>query len=164
MLCHLHRSNINFVSWCPYRYEVLYAPQPPAAFCQFQTSVELTLQHQLADTNDLVMHHAERLKAEGTTAAACMEQVQEIEHCIIIFLHENGEQGSLSLAGIITSALCTLCRFNTFIHFHSISLKWQYFWSHYIATSVRAKSKLISIQACVLLTYWFIKTKCLSFL
>ncbi|XP_030266247.1 serine/threonine-protein kinase SMG1 isoform X5 [Sparus aurata] len=94
------------------RYEVLFAPQPPAASCQFLSSVELTLQHQVADTNDRVMHQAERLKAEGTTAAACEEQLQEIEHCITVFHRENGEPGSLSLAGIITSALCTLCRRN----------------------------------------------------
>ncbi|TKS88123.1 Serine/threonine-protein kinase SMG1 [Collichthys lucidus] len=94
------------------QYEVLFAPQPPAASCQFLSTVELTLQHQVADTNDRVMHQAERLKAEGTTAAACEEQLQEIEHCITVFLRENGETGSLSLAGIITSALCTLCRRN----------------------------------------------------
>uniref|UniRef100_A0A8C2ZRH5 non-specific serine/threonine protein kinase n=1 Tax=Cyclopterus lumpus TaxID=8103 RepID=A0A8C2ZRH5_CYCLU len=94
------------------QYEVLFAPQPPAASSQFLPSVELTLQHQVADTNERVMHHAERLKAEGTTAAACEEQLQEIEHCITVFLRENGEPGSLSLAGIITSALCALCRRN----------------------------------------------------
>lgn len=71
----------------------------------------------MADTNDRVMHQAERLKAEGTTAAACEEQVQEIEHCITVFLHENGEQGSLSLAGIITSALCALCRLKHIVLF-----------------------------------------------
>lgn len=92
---------------------MLFAPQPPAATCQFLSSVELTLQHQVADANERVMHQAERLKAEGTTAAACEEQLQEIEHCITVFLRENGEQGALSLAGIISSALCTLCRFNT---------------------------------------------------
>lgn len=112
----LHQScpQLNSVFLSLYRYEVLFAPQPPAASCQFLSSVELTLQHQVADTNDRVMHQAERLKAEGTTAAACKEQLQEIEHCITVFLRENGEPGSLSLAGIITSALCTLCRFNTF--------------------------------------------------
>uniref|UniRef100_A0A4W6DZP7 non-specific serine/threonine protein kinase n=1 Tax=Lates calcarifer TaxID=8187 RepID=A0A4W6DZP7_LATCA len=94
------------------QYEVLFGPQPPAASCQFLSSVELTLQHQVADTNERVLHQAERLKAEGTTAAACEEQLQEIEHCITVFLRENGESGSLSLAGIITSALCTLCRRN----------------------------------------------------
>ncbi|KAK1877563.1 Serine/threonine-protein kinase SMG1 [Dissostichus eleginoides] len=94
------------------QYEVLFAPQPPAASCQFLSSVELTLQHQAAETNERVLHHAERLKAEGTTAAACEEQLQEIEHCISVFLRENGEPGALSLAGIITSALCTLCRRN----------------------------------------------------
>lgn len=71
----------------------------------------MTLQHQVADTNERVMHQGERLKAEGTTLATCEEQVQEIEHCIKVFLHENAEPGSLSLAGIITSALCALCRF-----------------------------------------------------
>ncbi|XP_069566221.1 serine/threonine-protein kinase SMG1 isoform X2 [Brachyistius frenatus] len=94
------------------QYEVLYAPQPPAASCQFLSSVELTLQHQVAETNERMMHQAERLKAEGTTVAACEEQLQEIEHCITVFLRENGEPGSLSLAAIITSALCTLCRRN----------------------------------------------------
>lgn len=113
LTCNLSCPQLSFVSYCLYRYEVLFAPQPPAASCQFLSSVELTLQHQVADTNDRVMHQAERLKAEGTTAATCEEQVQEIEHCITVFLRENEEQGSLSLAGIITSALCTLCRFNT---------------------------------------------------
>ncbi|XP_067343536.1 serine/threonine-protein kinase SMG1 isoform X2 [Channa argus] len=94
------------------QYEVLFAPQPPAASCQFLSSVELTLQHQVADANERVMHQAERLKVEGTTVAACEEQLQEIEHCITVFLRENGEPGSLSLAGIITSALCTLSRRN----------------------------------------------------
>lgn len=74
------------------------------------SNVELALQRQVADTNERVMHQAERLKAEGTTAAACEEQLKEIEHCIGVFLRENGESGSLSLAGIITSALCSLCR------------------------------------------------------
>uniref|UniRef100_A0A667Z9R8 non-specific serine/threonine protein kinase n=1 Tax=Myripristis murdjan TaxID=586833 RepID=A0A667Z9R8_9TELE len=94
------------------QYEVLFAPQPPAASCQFLSSVELALQHQVADTNGRVMRQAERLKAEGTTATACEEQLQEIERCIAVFLRENGEAGSFSLAGIITSALCTLCRRN----------------------------------------------------
>lgn len=89
---------------------MLFAPQPPAATCQFLSGVELTLQHQVGDTNERVIHHAERLKTEGTTVAACEEQLQEIEHCITVFLRENGEPGSLSLAAIITSALCTLCR------------------------------------------------------
>ncbi|XP_068192330.1 serine/threonine-protein kinase SMG1 isoform X2 [Antennarius striatus] len=94
------------------QYEVLFSPQPPAASCQFLSSVELTLQHQVGDANDRVMHQAERLKAEGTTAAVCEEQLQEIEHCTTVFLRENGEPGSLSLAGIITTALCKLCRRN----------------------------------------------------
>lgn len=105
------------------RYELLFAPQPSAASCQFLSSVELTLQHQVADTNERVVHQAERLKAEGTTVAACEEQLQEIEHCITVFLRENGEPGSLSLAAIITSALCTLCRFHS--HFHSVSHSFQ---------------------------------------
>lgn len=104
---------LSFASASLYRYEVLFAPQPPAASCQFLSSVELNLQHQVADANERVMHQAERLKAEGTTVEACEEQLQEIEHCITVFLRENGEPGSLSLAGIITSALCTLCRFDT---------------------------------------------------
>ncbi|XP_061604634.1 serine/threonine-protein kinase SMG1 [Phyllopteryx taeniolatus] len=94
------------------QYEVLFAPQSNAATCQFMSNVELALQRQVADTNERVMHQAERLKAEGTTAAACEEQLKEIEHCIGVFLRENGESGSLSLAGIITSALGSLCRRN----------------------------------------------------
>ncbi|XP_037545232.1 serine/threonine-protein kinase SMG1 [Nematolebias whitei] len=94
------------------QYEVLFAPQPPAAACQFLSNVELTLQHQVAETNERMLHQAERLKAEGTTVSACEEQLQEIENCITVFLRENGESGSLSLAAIITSALCTLCRRN----------------------------------------------------
>ncbi|XP_076000329.1 serine/threonine-protein kinase SMG1 isoform X2 [Genypterus blacodes] len=94
------------------QYEALFTPQPPAASCQFLSSVELALQHQVADTNERVVRHAERSKAEGTTAAACEEQLQEIEHCIAVFLRENGELGSLSLSGIITTALCALCRRN----------------------------------------------------
>lgn len=115
------RFCLGLVSSCLYRYEVLFAPQPPAASFQFLSNVELTLQRQVADANDCVMRQAERLKTEGTTAATCEEQLQEIEHCITVFLRENEEQGSLSLAGIITSALCTLCRFNTsFILFLSV--------------------------------------------
>ncbi|KAM3597338.1 uncharacterized protein V6R79_003264 [Siganus canaliculatus] len=94
------------------QYEVLFAAQPPAASCQFLSCVELSLQHQVAENNDRVMHQAERLKAEGTTTEACEEQLLEIEHCIKVFLHENGELGSHSLAAIITSALCNLCRRN----------------------------------------------------
>ena len=111
--CNLSCPQLSFVFPFLYRYEVPFAPKPPAASCQFLSSVELTLQHQVADTNERVMHQAERLKAEATTAAACEEQLQEIEHCITVFLREKGEPGSLSLAGIIISALCTLCRFNT---------------------------------------------------
>lgn len=111
-----------------YRYEVLFAPQPSGSSCKFLSSVEMTLQHQVADTNERVMHQAERIKAEGTTLATCEEQVQEIEHCIKVFLHENAEPGSLSLAGIITSALCALCRFDTtffFFFFFSLFLRYK---------------------------------------
>ncbi|XP_029946461.1 serine/threonine-protein kinase SMG1 isoform X1 [Salarias fasciatus] len=94
------------------QYELLFAPQPPASTCRFLSNVELTLQHQVAETNERVLHQAERLKAEGTTAAACEEQLQEIEHCITGFLRENADPGSHSLAAVITSALCTLCRRN----------------------------------------------------
>lgn len=94
------------------QYEVLFAPQPPPASCQFLSGVEVALQHQVAETNERMMHQAERLKAEGTTVTACEEQLQEIENCIAVFLRENGEPGSLSLAAVITSALCTLCRRN----------------------------------------------------
>uniref|UniRef100_A0A3P8VUM7 non-specific serine/threonine protein kinase n=1 Tax=Cynoglossus semilaevis TaxID=244447 RepID=A0A3P8VUM7_CYNSE len=94
------------------QYEVLFAPQAPSALCQFLSSVELALQHQVAEANECVMHQADRRKTEGTSAADCEEQLQEIERCITVYLRENGEQGSLSLAGIITSALCTLCRRN----------------------------------------------------
>lgn len=110
----LDKLNVFLFFFCPYRYEILFAPQPSAAICQFLSSVELTLQHQIAETNDRVMRQAERLKAEGTTVAVCEEQLQEIEHCIKGFLRDNGDHGSLGLAGIITSILCTLCRFKTF--------------------------------------------------
>uniref|UniRef100_UPI0037E707FB serine/threonine-protein kinase SMG1 n=1 Tax=Semicossyphus pulcher TaxID=241346 RepID=UPI0037E707FB len=94
------------------QYELLFAPQPPVASCQFLSGVEVTLQHQLADINEHVMQQTERLKADSTNVAACEEQLQEIEHCITVFLQENAEPGSLSMACIITSALCTLCRRN----------------------------------------------------
>lgn len=70
----------------------------------------MAFQHQVAETNERVMHQAERLKAEATSVAACEEQLQEIEHCILVFMRENADPGSLSLAGIIVSALCALCR------------------------------------------------------
>lgn len=95
-----------------HQYEVLFASQPPSPSCQFLSKMELTFQHQVAEANERVLHQAERLKAEGSTATACEEQLQEIERCIAVFLQENGDAGSLSLSGIITSALCTLCRRN----------------------------------------------------
>ncbi|XP_038156782.1 serine/threonine-protein kinase SMG1 [Cyprinodon tularosa] len=94
------------------QYEVLFAPQPPAASCQFLSSMELALQRQVAEANERTLLQAERLKAEGATVAACEDQLQEIENCIAVFLRENAEPGSLSLAAVITSALCTLCRRN----------------------------------------------------
>ncbi|XP_074552097.1 serine/threonine-protein kinase SMG1 isoform X2 [Halichoeres trimaculatus] len=94
------------------QFEVLFAAQPPTTSCQFLSSVELTLQHQLAETNERVMQQTERLKDDGANVAACEEQLHEIEHCITVFLRENAELGSLSMACIITSALCTLCRRN----------------------------------------------------
>ncbi|CAL8342926.1 unnamed protein product [Merluccius merluccius] len=93
-------------------YEVLFAPQPPATSCQFLSGCELALQHQAAEANSRVMRQAERLKAEGTTTHTCEEQLQEIERCIAVFQRENVEQGSFSLAAIITSALCALMRRN----------------------------------------------------
>ncbi|XP_023140718.2 serine/threonine-protein kinase SMG1 isoform X2 [Amphiprion ocellaris] len=108
----LRDMNVEHCQHIYRQYEVLFGPQPPTASCQFLSSVELTLQHQVADTNERMIHQAERLKAEGTTVATCEEQLQEIEHCITVFLRENGDPGSLSLAAIITSALCTLCRRN----------------------------------------------------
>lgn len=94
------------------QYEVLFAPQPSGSSCKFLTTIEMALQHQVAETNERVMHQADRLKAEATSVAACEEQLQEIEHCVLVFLRENADPGSLSLAGIIVSALCTLCRRN----------------------------------------------------
>ena len=77
--------------------------QPPANFCPMWSWLCST---KWLNTNECVIHQAEQLKADGTTAADCEEQLQEIEHCITVFLRENGEPGSLSLAGIIT--LCPL--------------------------------------------------------
>ncbi|KAJ0058451.1 hypothetical protein NL108_014651, partial [Boleophthalmus pectinirostris] len=94
------------------QYEVLFASQPPSPSCQFLSKMELTLQHQVAEANERILHQAERLKAEGTSAVACEEQLQEIQRCIAVFLQENGDMGALSLSGIVTSALCTLCRRN----------------------------------------------------
>ncbi|MBN3303880.1 SMG1 kinase, partial [Amia calva] len=94
------------------KYEMQFAPQPPATTCQFLSSMEMTLQHNAANTNSLLLQQAERLKAEGASVPVCEEQLQEIERCITVFLHENGELGSFSLAGIIVSALCNLTRRN----------------------------------------------------
>ncbi|KAK1162804.1 serine/threonine-protein kinase SMG1-like [Acipenser oxyrinchus oxyrinchus] len=94
------------------KYEIQYAAQPPPSTCQFLSSTEMTLQHHAADTNSRLLRQAERLKAEGASVPVCEEQLQEIERCITVFLRENGELGSLSLAGILVSALCTLTRRN----------------------------------------------------
>lgn len=103
-------SSFSLPPSVPHRYEVLFAPQPSAASCKFLTSIEMAFQHQVAESNERVMHQAERLKAEATSVAACEEQLQEIERCVLVFMRENAEPGSLSLAGIIVSALCALCR------------------------------------------------------
>ncbi|RXM37149.1 Serine/threonine-protein kinase SMG1 [Acipenser ruthenus] len=94
------------------KYEIQYAAQPPPSTCQFLSSTEMTLQHHAADTNSRLLRQAERLKVEGASVPVCEEQLQEIERCITVFLCENGELGSLSLAGILVSALCTLTRRN----------------------------------------------------
>lgn len=93
-----------------YRYEMQYAPQPPPSMCQFITATEMTLQRYAADINNRLIRQVERLKQEAVTVPVCEEQLKEIERCIKVFLHENGEEGSLSLASVIISALCTLTR------------------------------------------------------
>ncbi|XP_074867075.1 serine/threonine-protein kinase SMG1 isoform X1 [Carettochelys insculpta] len=94
------------------KYEMQYAPQPPPAVCQFITATEMTLQRYAADINSRLIRQVERLKQEAVTVPVCEEQLKEIERCIKVFLHENGEEGSLSLASVIISALCTLTRRN----------------------------------------------------
>ncbi|XP_029431896.1 serine/threonine-protein kinase SMG1 isoform X1 [Rhinatrema bivittatum] len=94
------------------KYEMQYAPQPPPAVCQFITATEMTLQHYAADINSRLVRQMERLKQEAVTVPVCEEQLKEIERCIKVFLLENGEEGSLSLASVIISALCTLTRRN----------------------------------------------------
>ncbi|XP_028842210.1 serine/threonine-protein kinase SMG1 isoform X2 [Denticeps clupeoides] len=95
-----------------HKYEMQFAPQPPASTCQFLSSVEIAQQHHVADTNARLLRQVERLKAEGASVLVCEEQLQEIERCIKVFLHENTDLGSYSLAGIIVSALCALTRRN----------------------------------------------------
>lgn len=95
---------------CFYRYEIQYAPQPPPTVCQFITATEMTLQRYAADINSRLIRQVERLKQEAVTVPVCEDQLKEIERCIKVFLHENGEEGSLSLASVIISALCTLTR------------------------------------------------------
>ncbi|XP_035389717.1 serine/threonine-protein kinase SMG1 [Electrophorus electricus] len=95
-----------------HHYEMQFAPQPPAASVQFLSSVEMALQHHVAETNTRLLRQAERLKAEGASVPVCEEQLQEIERCIKVFLHEDVELASFSLAGIIVSALCALTRRN----------------------------------------------------
>uniref|UniRef100_A0A671RIN2 Serine/threonine-protein kinase SMG1 n=1 Tax=Sinocyclocheilus anshuiensis TaxID=1608454 RepID=A0A671RIN2_9TELE len=95
-----------------HQYEMQFAPHPPPATCQFLSSIEMALQHHTAETNTRLMRQVERLKAEGAGVHVCEEQLQEIERCIKVFLHEDAELGSFSLAGIIVSALCALTRRN----------------------------------------------------
>ncbi|MBZ3878462.1 Serine/threonine-protein kinase SMG1 [Sciurus carolinensis] len=92
------------------KYELQYAPQPPPTVCQFITATEMTLQRYAADINSRLIRQVERLKQEAVTVPVCEDQLKEIERCIKVFLHENGEEGSLSLASVIISALCTLTR------------------------------------------------------
>ncbi|KAF4800880.1 Serine/threonine-protein kinase SMG1 [Turdus rufiventris] len=94
------------------KYELQYAPQPPPSTCQFITATEMTLQRYAADINSRLIRQVERLKQEAVTVPVCEEQLKEIERCIKVFLHENGEEGSLSLASVIISALCALTRRN----------------------------------------------------
>ncbi|CAI9571207.1 unnamed protein product [Staurois parvus] len=94
------------------KYEIQYAPQPPQAVCQFLSATELALQRYYADTNNRLLRQVERLKQEVATVPVCEEQLKEIERCIKVFLHENGEEGSLSLASVVVSALCALTRRN----------------------------------------------------
>ncbi|XP_063170959.1 serine/threonine-protein kinase SMG1 [Candoia aspera] len=94
------------------KYEIQYAPQPPPAACQFISTTEMTLQRYAADINSRLIRQVERLKQEAVTVPVCEEQLKEIERCIKVFLHENGEEGSLSLASVIISALCSLTRRN----------------------------------------------------
>lgn len=106
---HLRRENVVTVLFL-YRYEMQYAPQPPPSMCQFITATEMTLQRYAADINNRLIRQVERLKQEAVTVPVCEEQLKEIERCIKVFLHENGEEGSLSLASVIISALCALTR------------------------------------------------------
>ncbi|XP_030645489.1 serine/threonine-protein kinase SMG1 isoform X2 [Chanos chanos] len=95
-----------------HQYEMQFAPQPPPATCQFLSNMEMALQHHAAETNTRLLRQVERLKAEGASVPVCEEQLQEIERCIKVFLHEDAELGSFSLAGIIVSALSSLTRRN----------------------------------------------------
>ncbi|XP_053326618.1 serine/threonine-protein kinase SMG1 [Spea bombifrons] len=94
------------------KYEMQYAPQPPQTVCQFISATEMALQRYAADTNNRLLRQVERLKQEAVSVPVCEEQLKEIERCIKVFLHENGEEGSLSLACVVISALCTLTRRN----------------------------------------------------
>lgn len=96
------------------RYEVQYASQQPTTICQFITATEMTLQRFAADVNSRLIRQVERLKQESVTVPVCEEQLKEIERCIKVFLHENADEGSLSLASVIISALCTLTRYCLF--------------------------------------------------
>ncbi|XP_075035849.1 serine/threonine-protein kinase SMG1 [Mixophyes fleayi] len=92
------------------KYEMQYAPQPPQS--QFVSATELALQRNYADTNAKLLRQVERLKQEAVSLPVCEDQLKEIERCIKVFLHENAEEGSLSLASVVISALCTLTRRN----------------------------------------------------
>ncbi|KAG9477052.1 hypothetical protein GDO78_002442 [Eleutherodactylus coqui] len=92
------------------KYEIQYAPPP--SHTQFISATELALQRHYADTNNRLLRQVERLKQEAVSVPVCEDQLKEIERCIKVFLHENGEEGSLSLASVVISALCTLTRRN----------------------------------------------------
>ncbi|XP_075422184.1 serine/threonine-protein kinase SMG1 isoform X2 [Ascaphus truei] len=94
------------------KYEMQYAPQPPQTVCQFISATEIALQRYAADINSRLIRQVERLKQEAASVPVCEEQLKEIERCIKVFLNENGEEGSLSLASVIISALCNLTRRN----------------------------------------------------
>ncbi|OCT64106.1 hypothetical protein XELAEV_18045208mg [Xenopus laevis] len=94
------------------KYEMQYAPQPPQPVCQFISATEMALQRYAADTNNKLLRQVDRLKQEAVSLPVCEEQLKEIERCIKVFLHENGEEGCLSLASVVISALCALTRRN----------------------------------------------------
>lgn len=113
--------------------------------CQFITATEMTLQRYAADINSRLIRQVERLKQEAVTVPVCEDQLKEIERCIKVFLHENGEEGSLSLASVIISALCTLTRYASMLHIR-------------LVFCFNPKLKILLILACVRVTFFQILT------